>query len=248
MRAFILAALASALCSAAPEPFAQGKQAYARRDFKQAAQAFEQATAAEPTSANAQHWLGKAYGRLAENASFVSAPRYASKCRQAFEKAVELDGKLREAWSDLFSYYLEAPGFLGGGVDKAERAAAKIAALDAAEGHLAQAELAKKRKDFTKAEAELRRAAESSPKDAGRHVDLAAYLNERGNTAASDAAFAQAAALDPNHAGYLFERAKALLKRDPPQARTLLERYIKSNPGPDDTPVAEAQKLLSQVR
>ena len=36
-----------------------------------------------------------------------------------FEKSVELDGKNLEAINDLFSYYLEAPGFLGGGLDKA---------------------------------------------------------------------------------------------------------------------------------
>ena len=64
------------------------------------------------------HWLGKAQGRRAETASPFTAPSYASKARQAFEKSVELDGKNLEAINDLFSYYLEAPGFLGGGLNK----------------------------------------------------------------------------------------------------------------------------------
>ena len=48
------------------------------------------------------------------------APGHASKAHRYFEKAVELDPKNLEAMNDLFEYYLEAPGFLGGGFDKAQ--------------------------------------------------------------------------------------------------------------------------------
>ena len=41
------------------------------------------------------------------------------------KKSVELNPKNTEALSDLFEYYLEAPGFLGGGLDKAEAIAAQ---------------------------------------------------------------------------------------------------------------------------
>src|SRR6185369_4443450 len=122
---------------------------------------------AEPRNSEIQLWLGRAFGRLAETSSFISAPGYASHCRQAFERAVELDSKNLEAWNDLFAYYLDAPGFLGGGLDKAETVAAKISALNEAEGHFARAQLAEHRKDFEGAEKELRRAVELAPQAPG---------------------------------------------------------------------------------
>jgi hypothetical protein len=40
-----------------------------------------------------------------------------------------------EALADLFEYYLEAPGMVGGGIDKAESAAARIRRLNEVQGH-----------------------------------------------------------------------------------------------------------------
>ena len=77
-----------------------------------------------------------------------TAPGLASKARQYFEKAVQLNPRNLEALTDLFEYYLEAPGFLGGGLDKAEATSARIAEIDAAEGYWAHAKLAEKRKEF----------------------------------------------------------------------------------------------------
>ena len=68
-------------------------------------------------------WEG--YGRRAETANPLSAPMLASKARKAFEKSVELDERNLEAINDLFSYYMEAPGFLGGGLDKGGGLAAR---------------------------------------------------------------------------------------------------------------------------
>jgi Flp pilus assembly protein TadD len=231
------------------ELVARGQQAYQRADFKEAVKQFELAATAEPRNSHVQHWLGRAYGRLAETSSFLTAPRYASKCHLAFERAVELDSNNKEAWNDLFSYYLDAPGFLGGGLDKADKAVARIAALDPAEGHYARAQLAQKRKDFDGAEQELQRAVELGPRAVGRVVDLAVFLAQRGKRAPSDAAFEKAAALDATHPRYLFERAQVLVaeKRQPEEARRLLELYLKAKLGPEDAPVSEARKLLAQL-
>ena len=48
---------------------------------------------------------------------------------------------IREAVGDLFDYYLGAPGFLGGGTNKAAALAAQVAVHDPAEGHYYQARL-----------------------------------------------------------------------------------------------------------
>jgi Flp pilus assembly protein TadD len=244
-----IALTAAANARADTDLMVRGKLAYQHADFKDAVQLFEKAATAEPRNSDVQHWLGRAYGRMAETSSFLNAPRFASKCRQAFERSVELDPSNKEAWNDLFAYYLDAPGFLGGGLDKAEAAVARIAALDPAEGHFARAQLAQKRKDFDSAEQELQRAVELGPRTVGRLVDLAVFLSKRGKRSPSDAAFEKAAAIDASHPRYLFERAQVLVteKRQPEEARRLLELYLKAKLGPEDAPASEARKLLAQL-
>src|SRR5262245_56841894 len=84
-----------------------GKSWFALAEYKKAQESFEKAVALSPDSSVYHHWLGKAYGRRAETSNPFSAPMLASKARQQFEKAVQLDGRNAEAINDLFSYYLE---------------------------------------------------------------------------------------------------------------------------------------------
>src|ERR1035438_8836399 len=91
-------------------------------------------------------------------------------------KAAQLNPANLDAQSDLFEYYLEAPGFLGGGFDRAAATAAQIARISPSEGYWAQARLAEKRKEFGSAEAQLRRALEIAPQQVGRLIDLARLL------------------------------------------------------------------------
>ena len=97
-----------------------GKNYFMLGDFKKAAESFEKAVALNPLNSDNMLWLGRAYGRRADKGSKILAGRYASKARQYFEKAVALDPHNHEALNDLFDYYLNAPGFFGGGVDPAE--------------------------------------------------------------------------------------------------------------------------------
>jgi Flp pilus assembly protein TadD len=219
-------------------------------EFKNATEVLDKAALADPRSSKIQHWLGKAYGRRAETSSFLTAPRFASRCRHHFEKAVELDPNNVEAMNDLLEYYLEAPGILGGGLDKAQVLAEKIGGKDAAEKHYALARLAEKRKEFNTAEQHLRRASELAPQQVGRVIDLARFLAKQGKVSESDAAFQRAAKLAPNHPKVLFSQAQAYVesKRNLDQARRLLETYLKSELTPDDPPKEEAERLLRLAR
>jgi Tfp pilus assembly protein PilF len=219
-------------------------------EFKKATEVLEQASSADPRSSIIQHWLGRAYGRRAETSSFLTAPRYASRCRQYFEKAVELDSSNVEAMNDLLEYYLEAPGILGGGLDKAAGLIERISEKDPVEKHYALARLAEKRKEFHTAEQHLRNAVDLAPKQVGRVIDLARFLAKHGKVAESDAMFQRAATLAPGHPKVLFSRAQAYVesKRNLDQARELLERYLKSNLTPEDPPREKAEQLLRQAR
>ena len=142
-----------------------GQCYYLSGDAKNAAAYFEEATTAEPQNARAFLWAGRAYGRRAETASFFTAPGLALKARRNFEAALKMSPDDLEVIGDLFEYYLDAPGFLGGGLDKAERLAARVQHLDAAEFHYEQARLAERHKQTSAAERHYRQAAELAPKD-----------------------------------------------------------------------------------
>jgi tetratricopeptide (TPR) repeat protein len=218
-------------------------------DYKKSAEFLDRALALDPKNARYAHWLGKAHGRRAETSSLFTAAKWASECRKAFERAVELDPKYVDAWTDVFQYYLYAPGIMGGGIEKAERAAARLGALDPAWKHWSLALLAEKRQDFPAAERHYREAVRADPKPAGRMADLAAFLAKRGRAAESDAEFARALQLDPANAGVKLARARALVdsKRNPGEARRLLEEYLKLALTPDDPPRREAAELLRRL-
>jgi tetratricopeptide (TPR) repeat protein len=226
-----------------------GRSWFMLTEYKKAQQAFEKAVALRPDNSIYHHWLGKAYGRRAETSNPLSAPMLASKARGSFEKAVELNPRNGEAVNDLFTYYMEAPGFLGGGVDKAEKLAEQIRAIDLVEYHYALAQIAEKRKDLRTAEHHFRQAFELAPRSAGRAIDLARFLSKQGRLRESEVIFAQAEKIAPNAPRLLFEKASALLraKKNLPEARQLLERYLRSPLTPDDPPRADAERLLKQA-
>jgi Flp pilus assembly protein TadD len=227
-----------------------GRNYFMLGDYKKATETFEKATTLDPRNSSHWHWLGRTFGRRAELASFVTAPGYASKARQNFERAVELDPRNSEALGDLFEYYLQAPGFLGGGLDKAQSLIDKIAAIDPAERHWAMARVAEEKKDFNTAEAQLRRSMELAPRQIGRIVDLAKFVAKRGRTQESEQIFEQARKLEPNHPTYLWERANLLIeqKRNLAEARQLLQQYMNSKVKPDEDHKEEARKLLAKIQ
>lgn len=134
-----------------------GRDHFMLGDYKQAAQAFERASSLEPANSDYADWLGRSYGRRAETSSPFFAPKYAAKARAYLEKAVALDPHSDQALHDLFDYYLEAPGFLAGGFDKAEEIANRIAGRNPGEGQSAEARLADRRKQFDSVEEQFRR-------------------------------------------------------------------------------------------
>src|ERR1700722_6595926 len=226
-----------------------GQDYFMLADYKKATETLERAAAIEPENPIILNWLGRAWGRRAETSGPFTAPGFATKARQMFERAVALDPTNKEATGDLLDYYLDAPGFLGGGMQKAEELARLIARTDAAEGHYAQALIEDRRKEYDSAEQHFRHAAELAPKQVGRFLDLAKYLAKRGRFAESEAVFDHAAKVAPNSPRVLFERASTYInhKRNLEQARDMLERYIHAPLTADDPPRQQAEALLKKI-
>ena len=226
-----------------------GKNYFKLAEYRMATQMFERAHSFSPQECEYELWLGRSYGRRAETGSPLLAASNASKARQHFENAAALDPHNADALSDLFEYYLQAPEVLGGGLDKAERIAQKIAAERPAEAHFALSELADRRKQYAEAETQLRQAIHLEPGQAGRVLDLAHYLAKRGRVAESDALFVEASRLGPEDPRVLFERAETYIEqqRNPEEARNLLQQYLNSSLTPDDPSKSAAKKLLRRV-
>jgi tetratricopeptide (TPR) repeat protein len=218
-------------------------------EYKKATEVFEKAAQLDPNNSEIYHWLGRTYGRRAETGSVLTAPGNASKARQFFERSVELDPKNQEAINDLFDYYLEAPGFLGGGLNKAEAVAGRIGTLNPAEGHYAEAQIKDKLKEYSAAETHLRMAAELSPHQVGRVLDVAKYLSKLHKFVESEMMFDKASKMAPQEPKVLYSRAETYVKsnRNLDQARKLLEEYVHSSLTPDDPPREQALGLLKKI-
>jgi Flp pilus assembly protein TadD len=223
-----------------------GKNYFMLGDYKRAIEFLDKALAISPANSDYELWLGRAWGRRAETSNWLTAGVHASKARQCFERAVALDPHNREAKNDLFTFYLNAPGFLGGGLEKAAAHAKSIANERPPEYHFEEAQIADRKKDYAAAEAHLRRAMELAPTEPGRVLDLARYVAKRGRLEESDVLFEQARKLAPSQPRVDFAEARVDIenRRNLEHARKLLEQYLHASLTPDDPPRQEAEKLL----
>lgn len=95
---------------------------------------FEEAADLDEDNSFYRMWMGHSYGRQAQNASVLRQAGLARNSRKNYEKAIALDPNNVEARESAMEFYLQAPGFLGGGRDKAELQAAEIEKLDTEAG------------------------------------------------------------------------------------------------------------------
>jgi tetratricopeptide (TPR) repeat protein len=227
--------------------FAQAQ--YMLADYKKAAETLERAIALDPRNSDSFLWLGRAYGRRAENAFPLAAPAFAVKTRLNLEKAVELNPHNWDAVDDLFDYYLNAPAFLGGGMDKAANIADLTLSHDPAQATFDRARIAEQKKQYDEAERQLRRAVQLAPQQVSRLVHLAAFLARRGRYEASDQIFRMAFAAAPDSPAVTYSRAQTLIdsNRNLPEARLLLKKYLAMSLTPDDPSRQDAEKLLRRA-
>ena len=128
-----------------------------------------------PQNSVYHEWLGRAYGGKAEHAGMFSGLSLAKKTRKEFETAVQLDEMNFSARQALIEYDCSAPGIAGGGEDKARPQIARLAQLDAAEGHYAAGNCRRQKKDFATADAEFTKALDNHPKSADLIYDIGDY-------------------------------------------------------------------------
>ena len=178
----------------------------------------------------------------------MSAFSLAKKSREQFEAAVKLDPHDGEALSDLGEFYKEAPGAVGGGMEKAEAIAKQLDGVDAARAHQLRAAIAEKQKDLGTAEREWKAACTGS-RAAIQWMQLASFYRRQQRWTEMEAAIksGDAAIGHDRHASVaLFNGGSVLARanRQPQEAIKLYERYIDS---PDKTEEAPAFDVLARL-
>jgi tetratricopeptide (TPR) repeat protein len=132
-----------------------GRIAFDKKEYDDAADYFEEATEADDKKASYFEFLGNTYGMIARDANVVRQGFLAPKMKDAWEKAVALDAKNIGARQSLIEFYTQAPGFMGGSMEKAKETARQIIKLNAALGHRAMGNLFVREKNIAAAEKEF---------------------------------------------------------------------------------------------
>jgi tetratricopeptide (TPR) repeat protein len=156
-----------------------GKSYLKARDWDSAIREMEKSVQLQPSSARNYLWLGRACGGKAAHVFPLLAARWARRVLKEFETARKLSPEDLDTRFDLLEFYLEAPGIMGGGKDKANAEAQAIAKLDPRKGYAARSAIFSKDKKWDLAKKELIQATVDFPNDADAYKDLAEFLLSR---------------------------------------------------------------------
>jgi len=222
---------------------------FALQDWDRAISNGEKAIALASDNSDYHLWLGRAYGEKADRANPFSAASLAGKLRKEFERAVQLNPKNVEARTDLAEFYLDAPGIVGGGQDKARAQADSLASLSPPKSHYLRGRLAEKNKDVPTAEKEYRAAIEASGGNANDWLNLALLYKHTNRLDDMEKALTHATTAKIAQNEVLVESGEILMRtgRSLPKAADLVRRYIASGPPTEKSPLFKAHYVLGTI-
>jgi tetratricopeptide (TPR) repeat protein len=215
--------------------------------------ACERAIRIDGQNSNYHAWLGRALGEKADRASFLTAFGLAKRVRSEFEEAVRLDPRNASALADLGQFYEQAPGVVGGGIEKAGSIAAQLESVDPTRAHHLRGQIAEQRKDYGTAEREYKQAITSSPYPGSQWMELAGFYRRRQRWGDMESAIRSgdsAAQRDRVEGLALFDGASLLTEthRDPVQAAKMLDDYLAGSAKTEEAPAFAALIRLAHLR
>jgi tetratricopeptide (TPR) repeat protein len=151
----------------------QGRTALQETDYPTAIQSFERAIELDDANADHHYWLGRALSEVAPRVSKFKLPMMARRVMKEMERAVALDSAHVDARVALAEFYAMAPGFMGGGKDKARAQAAVVTRQSAMRGAMVDAEIARQEKNWNAEQAAFERAIAVAPDSSSPYVGLA---------------------------------------------------------------------------
>ena len=221
---------------------------FSLEQWDRAIAACERATSQEPQKSLYHLWLGRAYGEKADRVSFFSAAGLAKKVRTEFERAVELDPGSIEARTDLAEFYLEAPGIVGGGKDKAQAQADALMKLNPGLAHWVMGRIAEKNKDLDAAEKEYRATIAVNHGGAHAWLNLALFYRHLKRYDDMEQTLRTMEKQPIDRAESLTDGASIILRngRDYALGTRLVQKYLESKTV-EESPVFKARELLGEL-
>lgn len=229
--------------------FARGCLFMGDGQFDKASDEFERAVAADQESAAYHFQLGQAYGARAQHANIFKQAVLARKTKAEFDRAVQLDPDLIDARVGLLSYYLFAPGILGGSADNARAQAQEIRRRNPYRGGIAFAQIAGHEKDVAGGARELEALTQQFPDSTGPYLALATgYAQRKLWPDAWGVADRMARALPGAPvAQYVVGRLAAESGEQLDRGAAALAQYLQTTPRAGDPPLAVAHWRLGAI-
>lgn len=174
-------ALAHATPADVRPPLYLGKIALAQNDNDEAVRQLERCVAIDEQSAECHLWLGNAIGSSAQRASKFRQPFLARRVKTEFERAVALDPNSVDARMGLVQFYMLAPGFMGGSMEKAREHVSEIDKRSKLRGAIGAGMLADHEKNPKDAATAYQRAIAVAPDSSVGYYSLANVLAREKN-------------------------------------------------------------------
>lgn len=224
-----------------------GRIAFAKKEYDDAADYFEEATEANDKEAEYFTWLGDTYGTIAGDANVITQGMLAPKMKSAWEKAIALDSKNLGSRLSLIQYYLQAPGIMGGSVEKAKEVAGQVAKIKSAEGHRQLGNIYLKEKNTAEAEKEFILMVKADPTYVG---GLANFYTGQKQYDKAFQLFEEAIQKNPNDflSIYQFGRTSAVSGQRLEKGEEYLKKYLTTyTPKQNEPSHAGANMRLGQI-
>jgi tetratricopeptide (TPR) repeat protein len=218
--------------------FLLGQCYYQLREFTPAITSFERSIHLVESRSEYHDWLGKSYGRKAEEAMFLIAMGSARKAHNEFDIAVNLNPENFEAQRDLIRFEMYAPGIVGGGDDRALKHIKALEKIDHLEGQLALGEFLAATKRIAEADAVFEKLLKCKSDRIGVYFEVADYYGDRQDSAKLGEAIAAAKQIDSVHPSLKFYEGILLVidGSHPTEAESRLRSYLATVPDSSDVP------------
>lgn len=209
----------------------------------------EDAVYADSACSRYHQWLGMAYGLKAQRTGGFDQILKAKLTGKEFTKAVETGPGNAEARYNLMTFCLQAPSFLGGGMEKAKEHAKVLEETGGAHSYMAKASILRAEGDVVSAGKALEEGAAKCPDSGDLRQVLGEYYIETKQHEKALLAFEKTLKANPEDKGTLLlaGRAGAVAGKKAAFAEECLKKYLRLQCPLAKPQLAEAHYWLSVV-
>lgn len=146
---------------------------------REALRAIKKAVSLAPKDGTYYRFMGQVYGALAQNANIFHAMGLAKDVLSSFRTAVKMDPHDSKSLVDLATYYIDAPGIVGGSLEKANKIERDLEKTDPLNALRLRAHEAVAAHHYQRAEKLLRQAVKRDPTSHSAQTLAFLYLRRR---------------------------------------------------------------------